>query len=65
MKGILQEGLEIQDKDLERVRADFGITEEYMPQLIEAYGQGYVNQMAIQYAVLDYLKDKIVITKQQ
>ena len=61
---FVQEGLEIQDKDLERVRKDFGIEEEYMPQLIEAYGQGYVNQMAIQYAVLDFLKDRIVITKE-
>jgi len=60
---FVQEGLEIKEKDLERVRRDFGIEEEYMPQLIETYGQGYVNQMAIQYAVLDFLKDRIVISK--
>ena len=60
---FVQEGLEIKKKDLERVRRDFGIEEEYMPQLIETYGQGYVNQMAIQYAVLDFLKDRIVISK--
>ena len=58
-----KEGLAIGEKDLARVRDEFGITEEYMPQLIESYGQGYVNQMAIKFCVLDFLKERIVIVE--
>lgn len=54
-------GLTVTDQNLEDVYGSYGITEQFRPQMVETYGEGFLNQSAIMFAVLDYLKEHVTI----
>ncbi|MBR4581806.1 MAG: FKBP-type peptidyl-prolyl cis-trans isomerase [Lachnospiraceae bacterium] len=54
-------GLTVTDKNVEDVFGSYGITDEFRPQMEETYGKGFLNQSAIMFAVLDYLKEHVTV----
>ena len=56
-----KEGLTISDKNKEDVLSSYGISSEYYNQIKETYGEGFLNQSAIMFADLDYLKEHVTV----
>ena len=54
-------GLTVTEKNVNDVFASYGITDQFRPQMEETYGKGFLNQSAIMFAVLDYLKDHVTV----
>ena len=61
-----KEGLTISEANKDRVLNAYGVDKKYASTLEEKYGKGFLNQAAIEFAVLDYLKENAVnIEKEQ
>ena len=43
------------------VLQSYGVTEQYYQNLVDTYGEGFLNQAAIRFAVLDYVKGLVTI----
>ena len=56
-----KEGLTISEQNKEDVLASYGISSEYHNQIKETYGEGFLNQSAIMFADLDYLKEHVTV----
>ena len=54
-------GLTYTEENVNEVYGSYGITEEFRPQMLETYGEGFLNQSAVMFAVMDYLKDHITV----
>ncbi len=54
-------GLTVTEQNVNDVYGSYGITEQFRPQMVETYGEGFLNQSAIMFAVLDYLKDHVTV----
>lgn len=56
-------GLSVTSEHMDAVMEDMGSTSEFMIQMEEVYGKGYINQLAIKEAVVDYLIENAEIVK--
>lgn len=59
------EGLAATEKNTDRVLKAYGVDKKYYSTLVEKYGDGFLNQAAIEFAVLDFLKEKVVIKENE
>jgi len=58
-----EKGLVVTSEHLDSVMEELGSTSEFMTQMEEMYGKGYIYQLAIDEAVLEYLTENAVINK--
>ncbi|MBQ7765902.1 MAG: FKBP-type peptidyl-prolyl cis-trans isomerase [Lachnospiraceae bacterium] len=58
-----EKGLVVTSEHLDAVMEDLGSTSEFMVQMEEMYGKGYIYQLAINKAVIEYLMENAVINK--
>lgn len=56
-------GLSVTSEHLDAVMEDLGATADFKLQMEEMYGKGYINQLAMKEAVIDYLMDNAEIVK--
>ncbi len=56
-------GLIVTSEHVDAVLADYGMASEMLPQMEEMYGKGYVYQLAVKKAVMEYLKENINVVK--
>lgn len=56
-------GLTVTSEHLDKVLADKGSSVEYIADMEEMYGKGYIYQLAMKEAVIEYLMDNIKIVK--
>lgn len=56
-------GLSITSEHMDTVMEDLGATADFKLQMEEMYGKGYINQLAMKEAVIDYLMDNAEIVK--
>ncbi len=56
-------GLTVTSEHVDAVLADLGMASEMLPQMEEIYGKGYVYQLAVKEAVMEYLKENINVIK--
>ena len=54
-------GLTLTEEDRTAALASYGIDSTYMTQMEETYGKGFLNQSAIMFTVLDYVKENVTI----
>lgn len=59
------EGLTVSEANRDRVISAYGVDKKYYSTLKEKYGEGFLNQAAIEFAVLDFLKERIVIKEKE
>lgn len=59
------EGLTVSEANKDRVISAYGVDKKYYSTLTEKYGEGFLNQAAIEFAVLDFLKERIVIKEKE
>lgn len=56
-------GLEVTSEHVDAVLDDMGTSSEMMSQIEEMYGKGYIYQLAIKEAVIEYLMDTVNVIK--
>ncbi len=56
-------GLSVTSEHLDAVMEDLGATADFKLQMEEMYGKGYINQLAMKEAVIDYLMENAEIVK--
>ena len=59
------EGLSLSEENKDRVLMAYGVDKKYYSTLVEKYGDGFLNQAAIEFAVLDFLKEKVVVKENE
>lgn len=59
------EELTVSEANKDRVISAYGVDKKYYSTLTEKYGEGFLNQAAIEFAVLDFLKERIVIKEKE
>ncbi len=64
VQAIFEEaGLTITSEHMDAVMEDLGATADFKLQMEEMYGKGYINQLAMKEAVIDYLMENAEIVK--
>ena len=53
--------LTVTEEHKNMVLQSYGVTEQYYQNLADTYGEGFLNQAAIRFAVLDYVKGLVTI----
>ena len=56
-------GLSVTSEHMDAVMEDLGATADFKLQMEEMYGKGYINQLAMKEAVIDYLMENAEIVK--
>ena len=60
-----KEGLEITEENTDRVLKAYGVDKKYYSTLVDKYGEGFLHQAAIEFAVLDFLKGNTVVKEKE
>lgn len=53
--------LTVKEEHKNQVLLSYGVTEQYYQNLVDTYGEGFLNQAAMRFAVLDYVKSLVTI----